>query len=424
MEENDTIISVENVVKIYKLYNQTSDRLKEAILPRKKKWHKEFRALDGVSFKVSKGEIVGVIGKNGSGKSTLLKLITGVLQPTSGSVVVNGKVSALLELGAGFNPEYTGMENIFLNGTIMGYSKEEMDRKISKILAFADIGDFVYQPVKTYSSGMFARLAFAVAINVEPEILIIDEALSVGDAAFQAKCMKKMRDLMEQGCTILFVSHDTGAIKSLCNRVIYIENGKIKLEGDAGTVSDIYINDLRSNEGLLNRVNNIHPIESASKSSKAAKKFAEAVSNTRSGTGEAIVQYCALYNAKGEPCNEFDFNQKMTLRIEVISKIDLDEIVVGMHVRDKNQVELVGTNTRYEGINIKNVRANKLNIIEFSFANYLRSGYYTFTILLVDNIPTNKFFDRIDNVALFKSNDPPNQTRWSLMGIPMDVTLL
>lgn len=425
MEEDNTIISVENVVKTYKLYNQNSDRLKEVIFPIKKKRHREFKALNGITFKVKKGEIVGVIGKNGSGKSTLLKLITGVLTPTMGSVIVNGKVSALLELGAGFNPEYTGMENIYLNGTVMGYTNEEMDMRIEKILSFADIGDFVHQPVKTYSSGMFARLAFAVAINVEPEILIIDEALSVGDAAFQAKCMKKMRDLMELGCTILFVSHDSGAIKSLCSRVIYIENGIIKHDGEAGTVTDIYINDLRYKEGMLDNKNNAKlSRQIVEDSSQAVKQFSESVATTRSGTGEALVRYCALYNDNGQLCNEFDYNQKVTVRIELVSKIDLSEIVVGIHVRDKNQVEIVGTNTKYEDMSIKNIQANKVNVVEFSFVNYLRSGYYSFTILLVDDIPTNKFFDRIDNVALFKSNDPPNQTRWALLGIPMDVTLL
>ena len=190
----DTTILVNGISKIYKLYEKPIDRLKESLHPFKKKYHKEFYALKDITFEIEKGETVGIIGKNGSGKSTLLKIITGVLSPTNGSTTVKGKVSALLELGAGFNPEFTGLQNIYLNGTMMGYTKEEIDQRVGAILEFADIGDFIYQPVKTYSSGMFVRLAFAVAINVDPDILIVDEALSVGDIFFQLKCYKKFEE--------------------------------------------------------------------------------------------------------------------------------------------------------------------------------------------------------------------------------------
>lgn len=240
---NNIAISVNNLTKVYHLYNKTQDRLKEALHPLRKSYHHDFYALDNVSFEVQKGETVGIIGKNGAGKSTLLKIITGVLTPTGGSVEVHGKIASLLELGAGFNPEMTGLENIYLNGTLMGFSKQEMDKKIDNILEFANIGDFIYQPVKMYSSGMFARLAFSVAINVDAEILIVDEALSVGDMLFQAKCIAKMTELMERGTTILFVSHDIHAVRSLCNQGIYLENGKVKMLGSAGKVVDKYISD-------------------------------------------------------------------------------------------------------------------------------------------------------------------------------------
>ena len=202
----NTAIKVSNLTKIYKLYDKPMDRLKESLHPLKKNYHKDFYALNDVSFEVKKGETVGIIGKNGAGKSTLLKIITGVLTPTSGDVQVNGRIASLLELGAGFNPEYTGIENIYLQGTLMGFGHEEMAAKVDEILAFADIGDFIHQSVKMYSSGMFARLAFAVAINVDPDILIVDEALSVGDAAFQNKCIRKMEEIGDKGITILFVS--------------------------------------------------------------------------------------------------------------------------------------------------------------------------------------------------------------------------
>ena len=215
-------IKVENVTKIYKLYDKPSDRLKESLGLTHKKCYVEHYALDQVNIEVRRGETVGIIGTNGSGKSTILKIITGVLNPTSGNIVINGRISALLELGAGFNMEYTGMENIYLNGTMIGFSKEEIDAKLQDILEFADIGDFINQPVKTYSSGMFVRLAFAVAINIEPEILIVDEALSVGDVFFQAKCYRKFEEFKEQGKTILFVSHDLSSISKYCDRLVLL----------------------------------------------------------------------------------------------------------------------------------------------------------------------------------------------------------
>jgi len=238
----DIAIKVENLSKIYKLYDKPIDRLKESLHPLKKKYHRDFFALKDISFSVNKGETVGIIGKNGSGKSTLLKIITGVLTQSSGSIEINGRVSALLELGAGFNPEFTGIENIYLNGTMHGYSKEEIDRKVNSILDFADIGEFAKQPVKSYSSGMFARLAFAVAINIEPDILIVDEALSVGDIFFQNKCFKKFEELRKKNTTILFVSHDLSSVKQMCSRVLWLESGMQVMYGDKETVCSEYFN--------------------------------------------------------------------------------------------------------------------------------------------------------------------------------------
>lgn len=234
------ILSVENIVKTYKLYNTPIDRFKEAILPGSKQYSREFHALNEVSFQVEKGDAVGILGKNGSGKSTLLKLITGVLTPSSGSIHVYGRISAILELGAGFNPEYTGRENIYLNGMMMGLSNDEIDKKIDAIIDFADIGDFIDQQVKVYSSGMFARLAFAVSINVEPDILIVDEALAVGDIRFQTKCIEKMKQLKNEGTTILFVSHATEQVKRFCNKAIWITEGKLQAQGESSEVVDMY----------------------------------------------------------------------------------------------------------------------------------------------------------------------------------------
>ena len=224
MNEEATI-AVDHITKAYRLYEKPRDRIKEAFSLSHKKYYREHYALRDVSFSVGRGETVGIIGTNGAGKSTILKIITGVLNPTEGEVTVNGRISALLELGAGFNPEYTGIENIYLNGTMIGFSREEIDRKLDDILAFADIGDFVHQPVKTYSSGMFVRLAFAVAINIDPEILIVDEALSVGDVFFQSKCYRKFEEFKRDGKTILFVSHDLSAISRYCDRAVLLNQG-------------------------------------------------------------------------------------------------------------------------------------------------------------------------------------------------------
>ena len=227
----DWAIKIEHLSKVYKIFDKPTDRVKEALNPFHKRYSRDFYALNDVSLTIKKGETVGIIGKNGAGKSTILKIITGVLTPTSGSVQVNGRIASLLELGAGFNPEMTGIENIYLNGTIMGYSKEEMDDRIQDIIDFADIGEFIHQPVKMYSSGMFARLAFAVNAFVEPDILIVDEALSVGDAAFQAKCISRMKQMMCSGTTILFVTHDMYSVRAFCQRCIYLKKGSVHLDG-------------------------------------------------------------------------------------------------------------------------------------------------------------------------------------------------
>ena len=236
----DTAIEISHLTKVYRLYNKPSDRLKEALGLTRKKRYRELYALNDVSFRIGRGETVGIIGTNGSGKSTILKIITGVLNETSGSVTVNGRISALLELGAGFNMEYTGVENVYLNGTMMGFSEKEIDARLQDILDFADIGDFVNQPVKTYSSGMFVRLAFAVAINIDPEILIVDEALSVGDVFFQAKCYHKFEEFRKMGKTILFVSHDLSSIVKYCDRVVLLNKGIMLDEGSPKEMVDLY----------------------------------------------------------------------------------------------------------------------------------------------------------------------------------------
>lgn len=237
---SDIVIRVDKVSKAYKIYNKPIERIKEAIHPRRKIYHKLFFALQNIDFKVSKGEVIGIIGRNGSGKSTLLKILTGVVTPSDGNIEIQGKISALLELGAGFNPELNGIENIYFYGTIQGCSRKQIEEKLDEIIAFADIGEHIYQPVKSYSSGMFARLAFSVAVHVNPDILIVDEALAVGDIRFQQKAMRKMKELMESAKAILFVSHDMRSIRNFCSRVLWLMDGKIYQDGDPKKIVRMY----------------------------------------------------------------------------------------------------------------------------------------------------------------------------------------
>ncbi len=245
---SDHVMTIKDVSKVYQIYESPHDRLKQMLWPGQRKFHEEFWALKGINFEVRKGETVGIVGRNGSGKSTLLQIICGTVTPTAGIVERNGRISALLELGSGFNPEFTGRENVFLSGAINGLSRMEMEARFDKIAAFADIGQFIDSPVKHYSSGMFARLAFSVAIHVDPEILIVDEILAVGDTAFQRKCLNKFYEIREAGCSILFVSHDQYQVKSICQRALYLDKGLQKMFGPAGHVIDEYMIDMESRE--------------------------------------------------------------------------------------------------------------------------------------------------------------------------------
>ena len=299
---SEIAIKVEHLTKIYKLYNKPSDRLREAL--GMKVQSRDHYALNDVSFHVKKGETVGIIGTNGSGKSTILKIITGVLNPSEGNLEVNGRISALLELGAGFNMEYSGIENVYLNGTMMGFSREEIDAKLDDILEFADIGDFVYQPVKSYSSGMFVRLAFAVAINIEPEILIVDEALSVGDVFFQAKCYRKFDEFKEMGRTILFVSHDLGSISRYCDRVILLNKGVKLDEGNPKDMVDLYKKVLVHQEN--ERPEGTTAVETEKKETKWKKPFEVNPNADEYGTKVAeIIDYIIL-DAKGLETNTIE----------------------------------------------------------------------------------------------------------------------
>ena len=386
----ENAITVKDVTKIYKLYDKPIDRLKEALNPFHKEYHKKFYALNNLSFEVKKGETVGIIGTNGSGKSTILKIITGVLTPTTGEVEVNGVISALLELGAGFNMDYTGIENIYMNGTMMGFSKKEMDAKLQEILDFADIGDFVYQPVKTYSSGMFVRLAFALAINVEPEILIVDEALSVGDVFFQSKCYRRMEEIRQQGTTILMVTHDMGSIIKYCDKVVLLNKGNFVAEGAPGHMVDLYKKILAGQmEGLeaAKDVDSDFSGETAEKEQKEktyqlphGKLMKDSLTinsnRTEYGDGRAEIYDLGLFDQRGNLTNLLLKGEEFTIKEKIRFAAPIQSPIFTYTIKDKKGTDLTGTNTMFEGTDIKPVKAGDEYEVSFTQKMTLQGGEY------------------------------------------------
>ena len=323
-------IEVSNLCKAYKLYPTPLDRLKESLHPFRKTYHQDFYALTDISFNIRKGETVGIIGKNGSGKSTLLKILTGVMTPTAGNVVVHGRVSALLELGAGFNPELTGIENIYFSGTVMGFEKDEIDRRIADILSFADIGDFAHRQVKTYSSGMFVRLAFAVNISIDPDILIIDEALSVGDIAFRNKCVTRIKEMQRKGVNIVFVSHDLSTLQMICNRVFWLEQGRIIASGDPLSVCQEYYIFMTGAE-IGHEASNRQII-------------------SQQDTGMARFTDFRIDGRDAEEKPVFSLGQEIPVRFSIRAEGNLDRIVFAVSIYRADGDWLIGQTSREEGV--------------------------------------------------------------------------
>ena len=389
MRSDDVAIGVYNVSKMYKLYDNPKDRFKESLGLTRKKCYKEKYALNNVSFEVKKGETVGIIGTNGSGKSTILKIITGVLNQTDGEVDIRGRISALLELGAGFNMEYTGIENVYLNGSMIGYTKEEIDAKLEDILKFADIGDYVYQPVKTYSSGMFVRLAFALNINVEPEILIVDEALSVGDVFFQAKCYRKMEEIKKRGTTILMVTHDMGSIIKYCDKVVLLNKGEFIAEGEPGHMVDLYkkilANQLDSlkeelesdySGGMLSEEKNVKAEEVHSDGSLMKDKITINTDRTEYGDGRAEIFDLGLFDARGNLTNLLLKGEMFTIKERIRFHAPIKSPIFTYTIRDKKGTDLTGTNTMYEGCDIKPVGDGDVYDVSFTQKMTLQGGEY------------------------------------------------
>ena len=394
---NEYAIQVQDLSKIYKLYDKPIDRLKESLSLTHKNYHKDFFALSDISFNVKKGETVGIIGTNGSGKSTILKIITGVLTPTSGQVRVSGVISALLELGAGFNMDYTGIENIYMNGTMMGFSKKQMDEKLPDILEFADIGDFVYQPVKTYSSGMFVRLAFALSINVEPEILIVDEALSVGDVFFQSKCYRRMEEIRKNGTTILMVTHDMGSVIKYCDRVVLLNKGHYVAEGAPGKMVDLYkkilanqMDDLEEELLEMNDFSGGMDNGAETKDNVPEKNIEEKTvhsglmkdkitinpNRTEYGNGKAEIYDLGMFDERGNLTNLLLKGEYFTIKEKIRFHDSIQAPIFTYTIKDKKGADLTGTNTMFEGAEIRPVKNGDEYEVNFRQKMTLQGGEY------------------------------------------------
>jgi len=399
-------ISLRNVGKRYQMYAQPQDRLKQGLFGRWKTYYSDFWALRGVSIEVRPGEALGIIGRNGSGKSTLLQIIAGTQVPSEGEVEVRGRVAALLELGSGFNPEFTGRENVFLNGAILGIPRRQMRERFDEIAAFADIGQFIDQPVKTYSSGMHARLAFAVAVSVSPDILILDEILAVGDMGFQQKCLARMRRLRESGVTLLFVSHVPDAVRSVCDRALLLVEGQPAYVGTAERAVDIYLSQVReqANRDALLLQGDLPP----------PLAFGSAVpGNGRYGTGHVQIERVELLDRHGAPCRAYRFGDEIVLEATLRARIDVENLSVSFLVRDMTGVDLMGTTTFDERVLIPPLRGGQAAKVRFRFENRLRLG--SFGVCLAVNRVKNRdyadnvLFDQIDACAAFAVIPDPDR---------------
>ena len=385
----DTVINVEHVSKIYKLYDDPLDRIKETFHPFKRQYHRDFYALNDVSFSVRKGEILGVVGRNGCGKSTLLQILTGVLTPSGGTVAVHGKVSALLELGAGFNPELSGLENVYFKSSLLGCSEKETKAKMNDILEFADIGEFIGQPVKMYSSGMFVRLAFAVAINVNPDILIIDEALSVGDYRFRQKCMRKFDSFLRDNKTILFVTHDQGAVAQFCTRAIWLKDGEVYQDGDPVDICRDYVSFMSYGETADNDTKtNLDPSDqhaalssdpAGGERKKQSIKWQKTDGCNSFGRGGAIISRVAFYTkSDGRKIEIFESGTRVVFCVEVIAKKNIESPIVGFHLKNAKGINLLGLNNAAAGIKIGPMLDGDVKIVEFDFdLPFLNDGLYS-----------------------------------------------
>jgi lipopolysaccharide transport system ATP-binding protein len=461
VEASDSAIQVQNLSKCYQIYDTPRDRLKQFFFPRLQRmaditvnrYYREFWALKDVSFQVRKGETVGIIGRNGSGKSTLLQLICGTLASTGGSVTTHGRIAALLELGSGFNPEFTGRENVYMSCALLGLKKDEIDNRFDDIAAFADIGDFIEQPAKTYSSGMFVRLAFAVNVISSPDIMVVDEALAVGDMNFQAKCMTALTRFQERGGTVLFVSHDVGAVKSLCQQAVYLEHGQIVCSGPAPDVAEHYVRAMREEMSQEARKfvsvasecssrgkrlddpgdNRRNVAKSALSESivdgllfKHADEFDRRVSAFRYGMGGAKIRFVELLNLSEEPVALAEFNQRVKIRIhfEVQQETDLS---VNYYVQDDKKNLIIGAGLRTVGQPMLQCPAGSRYVATYTTNLPLHEGSYSIQVQLTRPVVVDEaadFLDVVDNAVVFNVARRTQGRVWTKVYLDNDFKVL
>jgi ABC-type polysaccharide/polyol phosphate transport system ATPase subunit len=408
MTSTHNVITIKNLVKSYKLYSKPVDRLKEAIHPFGKIYHREFHALKNISLNIASGETVGIIGKNGSGKSTLLKLITGILSPTAGSIETKGKIAALLELGAGFNPELSGYENIYLNGAIMGYSRSEIDSKVQSILDFADIGEFADQPVRKYSSGMFVRLAFSVAINTDPDILIVDEALSVGDLKFQQKCYRAIKNFITNKKTVLFVGHDLSAMTAFCTRCIWLDGGVVRKDGDPAEVTRDYASFMSyGDEPSAKKESKVNPsAENHEKKEWISTHGMESFGNKNAWYEKILVL------ADGQSKSKIIGGERIEIFLSIRSNKVIEHPIIGFELKNRLGLTVLSGNTYVHNVNVSpvNIGVNSFKI-SFTFP-FLANGEYIINVALADGTQDAHTQEHwVHDCFIFKISNP--QLRFS-----------
>lgn len=403
----EIVIKVENVTKEYKIYKKPIHKILFNLAP---KFYESkvsnFRALNNISLEIPKGATVGIVGRNGSGKSTLLQIITGTLNPTLGNVNINGRISALLELGAGFNPEFTGRENVYLNGAILGLGRKEIDEKFDSILEFSEIGEFIDRPVKTYSSGMFVRLAFSVAAFVDPDIMIIDEALSVGDEKFQRKCYNYLENLKEKGCTILFVSHSMRVVEQLCDYAYLLDNSNLIAEGEPKEIIDKYHMLLYSQENAHYQALNAVENEKAEKN--VVSDDGDTVTKSSSKNEKAVfIENVTMYN-DFEESYVFNTGSKSTIKLAIQSSIDASNVLVGLRIKTTQGIEVYGTSTFYHNIQL-DFKKDKKYLISFNQDLMLVAGTYHISVAIAKQEGKNDmiYYDKLSDYLLFKVDEIP-----------------
>jgi ABC-type polysaccharide/polyol phosphate transport system ATPase subunit len=386
------LVLVQNVSKLYRLYQRPADRIREILPLFPNRLHTDFWALRDISFNLERGEVLGLVGPNGCGKSTLLQIVCGILPPTKGRVVTQGRIAALLELGAGFNPEFTGRENVFLNGEIMGLSRGVIERAFPSIAAFADIGEFLDRPVKEYSSGMYVRLAFSTAIHVEPDILIVDEALAVGDAVFANRCVRKFEELKQRKVTVLFVSHDLGLVKQLSDRALLLLGGRIQAEGDPNDVINRYIGLVLEKQALEKQRSDVD---------RSGPR--ELQGSFRHGDGTSEILEIQLLNARGEPARTFASGERVTVRVRSLFRRPKSGPMVGILIRTRIGMDVYGTNTRLEQVELGDFDAGDELETQFSFDCWLTPQEYTLTVATQNADGTSH--DWVDDAIAFEVLD-------------------